>query len=365
LTASPRSRRALFVAFALGVPLAVADACSSSSPPTLGGSGTDSGPARADSSSTDDGQTGNDVSAPDGSGGGDTGNGGDASDGSTVGSDASDAAPDHFDAGPPPPVCPTDASVGDAATLVFSTPDPDLMGGISNDNLVVAWTSVPDDGGVYIHWAERATPTAAFGAMQTLDPSLGPFAPDHVALRGDGMQLVAVSADRSTLYEIGRTAYGTPFATVDTNTDFPSVNPVTEGGNTRAQLGPFGSPSLASTFASEWAFIQGNAGFVVSQNALGVWTQPSYPASLTPPASDAFNLVPTGWGIDGRTLFYWDIGYGVERAAWRGAGNSLTFTSSTDLGTIEQYALPSADCTQLYFSAPGAGGDLDLFVSSF
>ena len=85
--------------------------------------------------------------------------------------------------------------------------------------------------------------------------------------------------------------------------------------------------------------------------------------SLSPPASDRFKTLPTGWSSDGLTLFYWDNATAVERAAWRERGTT-TFLSTSTLGTTQEYATPSADCTQLYFSAPGAGGDLDLFVSS-
>jgi hypothetical protein len=280
-----------------------------------------------------------------------------------------DSGPDTappLDSGPPPPVCSPDANFGnDGGTLVLGTPNPDLMGGVSNDGLVIAWTSVPeDDAGTTptVHWAERAQTSDSFGAAQTLDSKFGPIAPDHVALGGDGLRLVFASADRTRIYEVGRSAYGTPFEDDDTNENFEGVNPSTEGTTTTSGLGPFGSPSLASTLTTSWAFVQGTAGFVVSQNVLGVWELPAWAPSLSPPASDRFKTLPTGWSADGLTLFYWDNATGVERAAWR-ERSTLDFVSATTIGTTQEYAIPSADCTQLYFSAPGTNGDLDLFVS--
>jgi hypothetical protein len=281
--------------------------------------------------------------------------------------DASDAAVDAFvDSGPPPPVCQLDASAGADGSLVLSTPDPDEMGGISSDGLVIAWTSTPDDGGVFIHWAERSSTSASFGAPQTLDSSFGPFPPDHVSLRGDGLQLLFASADHSHIYEVGRTAYGTPFNNLDTPVNFPSVNPSSEGGGTSPGLGPFASPTASGNFNVALSFIQGTAGLVFSQDELSVWTTPLYPSSLSPGVGygNQFNFTPTGWSADGRTLFYWDSAFNATHAAWRGAYYDLTFETAITVGG-QQYAVPSSDCTQLYYSAPGSAGDLDLFVTSF
>jgi hypothetical protein len=363
MTACLRNRRASLFAISslLAAAASFAVACGSASAPTqLAPSGDDSGnpfPVDGNNGSVDathdgglDAPVDSPIDAPDDSPA-DTGN---------------DAHVDSgYDAGPP--VCKPGMSVGGPAggTLVLSTPDPDLMGGVSDDGLVIAWTSLPsDDAGVHpvVYWAERATVNDAFGTPQALGVQFGVAAPDHPSLRGDGLRLVFVGSSRAYVYEVGRTQRGADFTIDDTNENFRGVNASAEGSATSPGLGPFESPALASTFKSEWAFIHGASGFGVSYNVLGVWSFPQYPTSLTPPASDAFKLTPTGWAQDGRTLFYWDSAQSVERAGWRDPVTNQ-FVSSVDLGTIEQFATPSGDCTQLYFSAPGAGGDLDIFVA--
>ena len=140
------------------------------------------------------------------------------------------------------------------------------------------------------------------------------------------------------------------------------MNPHTEGSNVDPGYSPFGSPALGSSFKTGWAFVNGTAGLVMSLNTLGVWSGPTYPPPLSPLATDRYAAMPTGWSIDGRTLFYWDTGSGLEQAAFR-SPSSATFTSTKALGTTEQYAVPSNDCTILYFSAPGTNSDLDLYVA--
>jgi hypothetical protein len=279
--------------------------------------------------------------------------------------DAGGPSPPPPDAGPP--LCSPMRTLG-AGTLVARTSDPDLLGAVTPDELVIAWTSLSSDGGVSaIHWKERGATGAPFGSLQTLDSSFGPFAPDHVGLSGDGLRLVVVSADRTQVTEISRTARGQDFDTNTTASDFANADP-SDG---MPLLGPFASPTFSPDF-SLWAFDQvGVNGFVVAANIAqptqsAAWFVPRLPSGLIPPASGPSTIVATGWSSDDRTLFYWDTDAGVERMAFMDPYTSKTalFAQQTvSLGSTAQYAFPSGDCSSVYYSAPGASGDLDIFVA--
>ena len=259
------------------------------------------------------------------------------------------------------PLCNPAASVGQG-TLAIGTPDPDLLGAVTPDERVVAWTSIPSDGrGPSVNWVERASASATFGAVESLDPSLGPFPFGKVGLSGDGLRLVVASADYSHLSEISRGAFGTPFATV-ANTDFPSVNP-TGGIDGNQGLGPFVSIALSPDFGF-WAFVS-NAGFVLSIRQIGVWPPGTTPPGFVPNEdSGVTDVDPTGWSSDDQSLFFWDQSLGAERIAWRDSATHA-FALMQTIGSAQQYAYPAAGCSKIYYSAPGAGGDLDIFVAPF
>jgi hypothetical protein len=356
-------REALVAAVVLTVTIGVgAGACGSSPPPILA---SDNGDGGSTVIHLDGGSTGSDGSSgsKDGAGTDDGGSGGDAStvtDGSAT-SDGNDAAP----------LCNVNASIGQG-TLAIGTPDPDLLGAVTPDERVIAWTSIPSDGGPpSVNWVERASATAPFGAVQSLEASLGPFAFGKVALAGDGLRLLVASADYSEVTEVTRAAFGTPFAAV-TSADFPSVNP-TGGPDGTQGLGPFVSIALSPDFAF-WSFVN-NAGFVLSVRQAGVWPPGTTPAGFAPnddACSDdgaagnggVSTLDPTGWSSDDRSLFFWDQTLAMERIAWRNP-TSHVFDVIQTIGAVQQYAYPAAACSKVYYSAPGANGDLDIFVAPF
>ncbi len=73
-------------------------------------------------------------------------------------------------------------------------------------------------------------------------------------------------------------------------------------------------------------------------------------------STNANDLVPrpTGMSKDLRTLFFYDEAKKVERAAFR-AGPGCAYTTVVDLGD-RPGAQPNADCSALYYAAPGATG---------
>jgi hypothetical protein len=309
----------------------------------------DTGPPTAKDSASDAPAVVADSSAPDSA----------PVDSGPPGPDATDAGPPPFDAGPP--VCDPDASVGQPQEVLNLVPDSVYLGGVTPDEMVMAWTLMPADGGaVAIQWAERAdagpSTLAPFGAIQSLDPMYGPFAADNVSLSGDGLRLVFPTADHTSVVEVSRSARGTPFNTITTATDFVEVNPV-GGPEGTPGIGPFSSSALSPKF-SYWAFVQGANGIVMT-NALGSgqWlVPPARPPGLFPPASGAATVFPTAWSSDDRTLFYWDSVFGKASIAWRDPLSS-TIIQVEDIGT-QKHAVPSGDCKTIYFS-----GSLGIYAS--
>jgi hypothetical protein len=287
----------------------------------------------------------------------------DASDAGT-GPDAAPPVDAGMEAGPP--VCSSEAGVAiGQGTFVLGTPDPDLLGAVTPDELVIAWTSLPSTGPV-VYWAERASAGDSFGAPQALDSSYGPFPPEHVALSGDGLRLVFATVDHKQIVEVSRASRGTPFNAVTTTKDFNAVNPLDGGTESVPGIGPFASPALSGDFGI-WAYVQGTNGVVVTKAlAKGEWnTPPNLPSGLVPPASSAKTVIPTGWSSDRLTLFYWDTSAQAAVMAWLGRTSGV-FEQTLLLGLTQQYAYPTGDCSRIYYSAPSpdAGADtLDIFVA--
>jgi hypothetical protein len=316
----------------------------------------------ANSATTEDAGGGSDTSP---SGSADAG-----TDSPPPGTDASDAG---HDAGYGPPLCnPSTTGIG-PGTYVIGTSDPDIMGALTTDDLVIAWTSVSSTGAGSIHWAERTSTTSPFGPVQTIDSSFGPFPADKVALSADGLKVAFATPDHSQMVELGRSKRGLPFTIVATAIDFGNVNG--SAGDGSQSLAPFASPALSPDFKI-WAFFNGAAGFVISQSQFGSWTSPGYPGGLVFADAGASNIMPTGWSADHRTLFYYDTLTSAESMAWAdpatfsfsGGVPDLSFFTQVSLGLLPQYAFPSGTCDSVYYSeqSPDAGATdtLDIYVSA-
>jgi hypothetical protein len=340
----------------------MAEACGSSPSPSTGSTTQDAG-----------GLVRVDGTAPTNEDGGGTAPGADAGDtGATDSAIPTDAADSGHDAGPGPPLCNQSTTAIGPGTYVIGTSDPDLMGAITPDDLVIAWTSLPAAGPA-INWAERASATAPFGPVQTLDSSLGPFPTDKVALSADGLKIAFATPDHTQMVEIGRSKRGQAFTIVATAIDFGGVNGSAGDGTT--SLAPFASPALSPDFKI-WAFFNGAAGFVISQSQFGAWTSPGYPGGVVFADAGAANIMPTGWSTDHRTLFYYDSLTSAENMAWAdpntfsfsGGVPDLSFFTQVSLGLLPQYAYPSGTCTSLYYSEQspdaGAADTLDIYVSA-
>jgi hypothetical protein len=257
---------------------------------------------------------------------------------------------------PGPPVCnPAKggwAPSGDGIDPSIASSGFGQFGGVSRDELTVAWTTPSGQ----IQVADRPTKIADFGAPMTVSAGNIALANDRVALDFTGTLVLAVSADRSQLVEIGRDPGGTTW-TAENPTDLAQVNALSTNGGGALSQPVFGGDGKTLFFL--WAAPNKPPGLVaaVFNAQLHLW-EPSGTAMNPELAStDATHRRrPTGASSDGRTLFFYDEVMGKERAAWR---DSITspFTQFADVGPIPE-AAPNYMCNRLYFQGtdPDAGG---------
>jgi hypothetical protein len=236
------------------------------------------------------------------------------------------------------------------------------FGGVSSDELTIAWTESGDGGsaasdagaGPTIEIATRTDPNGTFGAPTAVALGSTAIADDRVGLAPSGNLVVAVAADRTTLVAFAGTAptwsqvspaqfAALAAAALDTGGSF--YEPVLGGdGNLYYVLG---SSAGLSLYQSSW---DGQRQRWVAGVVLGT----SVAGELLTSADPAHLLRPTGVSIDGRTLFYFDGALGRERAAWRsdaGGGSALLaspFSRIDDLPMLPE-AAPNASCDRLYF----------------
>jgi hypothetical protein len=278
---------------------------------------------------------------------GDTG--ADASRRDAAGGDSGDAAPPGAPACDPTKVWKTlmgiDPSIPSTGFGQF--------GGISRDELSVAWTTTS---GV-IQVADRPSSGGSFAAPVTVTAGSTALANDRVALSWTGLVLLAVSMDRSKLVELTRQSGGTTW-TVTSGVDLAEVNALSTGG-----AAGFSQPVLgddANTLYFMWTQ-SGQAPALYTSSwdkQMLAWSPPVQLPNTELASTDATHRRrPTGGSSDGRTLFFYDEVAGKERAAWR---NSITspFAQFVDIGALPE-AAPNGACDTLYFQGVDteAGGE--------
>jgi hypothetical protein len=233
------------------------------------------------------------------------------------------------------------------------------FGGVSSDEQSAAWTRI---GGVIVV-ADRTSPTALFAAPKivpagtTTSMSLG-----RVAIDTTGNQLVAVDNLGSSLIFWSRAGRGSKWASVANDPAFDAM---------LAAL-------PASTFISEPVFAAGGSRFLfllvtssgagqvnesnwdAAKSAWGV-AQPIAGAELAT-SDSAHRRRPTGMSSDGLTLFYFEEGSNLERAAWR-ATPTAPFAHFEDLAGAPE-AVPGFSCSSLYYRGNDtAVGSAGLFLA--
>lgn len=258
----------------------------------------------------------------------------------------------------PTPVCAKGAVWGAGTQLPFSGAGDQVLQAVSADELSIAWKS-----GDTFYVADRAQTSDAFG---TALPVAGSDQYNAVTLSADGLRLVAVSKELRVL-ELMRQP-GLPFDETQPG----------EGAFTKFNTAVLGDPSpgkvledavLSADGASFFYsyFLMDVSGGTPGESRLSDGFFNLAGASLgVPLQSDAAGnrRIPTGLASDALTLFYRDEVEGDFRAAWR-VNRDVPFDAtevvSPSAGTVA--AAPNADCSTLYYSAPGTEG-IDLFVSA-
>jgi hypothetical protein len=302
---------------------------------------------------------GDDASLLDSTQGLDTSTGGDSNQGDApMGDGALDASGDHPGDGAVFDVFPHEGSSGDAQVMVPCGPSPmwgmpnvvlttsaadaTLFGGITPDELSIAWTSTT--GGVVTAWiADRASNTAAFGTPQALSSSFGALAFDRVSLSGDGLRIVGVRADTTGFVAATRAARPGTFDT-DDGTEFA-------GFLTTPDASTYASP-LLSPDDQVFMFVLTSS---ASNDDLVFSGGPNWNKSQTTDLSQlarvgSLQRRPTGMTMDELTLFYWDDVSGTEKVAY-----GDPFAQFADLGAWKN-ASPTGTCSRIYYSVPASDG---------
>lgn len=290
-----------------------------------------------DSSTSGDGGAGGETSA-DGSGGG--------TDGTTGGGDSGDAGiPSTASCNPTHVWAPVNGVDPSIPTTGF-----EQFGGVSRDELTVAWTTT--SGAIQV--ADRTSKGSPFNSPVTVTGAPTALANDRVALSWTGLLLLVVSMDRSSLVELTRQSVGSTWAEVNP-VDLAEINALSGGGFSQPVLGDDGktlyflwtqSGQPPALYTSNW------------DTQVAAWGPPIELQNTELTSTDATHRRrPTGGSSDGLTLFFYDEIAGKERGAWRSSSTS-SFTEFVDIGTVPE-AAPNQVCDTLYYQGvnPEAGGE--------
>lgn len=264
--------------------------------------------------------------------------------------DASDGASDV----PAKALCPK-TFVGDAATPVGLLHGPgELLAGLTWDELTMVWTTV-EGSKVQVHYADRGTRDAAFTSDKTLTDTLGPFGEDTVGLASDGLSMIVVSADHTTLTRFVRSARGSSFEPAAASSAFERITRVGSEGGAAKRLG-----DLVLSEDGQWLFytdLNRTAGTTMMASvrlADGTWDHPNPIDGAAFEISGASRRRPSGISADSQALFFYDEVFGATYVAFRTPG-TLLFSEVAPFSPTGRRAMPNRACDRVYLSmAPPA-----------
>lgn len=256
------------------------------------------------------------------------------------------------DAQPLLPCGPSPAWGQPVVLLTTPTADSTIFGGITNDELSMAWVSTT--GGVVTAWyADRTSNTVAFGTAQALASTFGALAMDRVTLSGDGLRIAGVRADGSAFVAAKRAVRTGPFDT-DDSAEFAGFAP--DGSTTSTYASPLLSPDdqvfaylLTSASDPNDLFLSGGPG----------WSKSISPGLPELARMNGQERRPTGMTLDELSLFYWDDVTASEKVVYLG-GASAQFA---DFGAWKD-AVPTGGCSRIYYSEPAASGAITIVYVS-
>jgi hypothetical protein len=345
----------------------VAVACASDrrddGPPVHDGRGGSSGQGASPASGGDE-NVGGEPSTSGAAGTGGAAQHGDAGEGGHAGQGASGTPSDAGAGGglsgtDPPPIdelCPREPALGTPEKLSSSTDADERFGGITPDELVIAWTVTVDET-VTLFVATRDAADAAFGTpvSTTIEAALD----ERVALGPDGLRVAFVNADRRGFSVISRPTLDDAFG-LATPGEFALLD-ATGGGLPAGQsyADPVLSGDGVSFFYSQYGAEVEDTLRVSSRLSVNdPWPAGGVVAASGLSAREGDRFAPTGASRDGRTLFLWDSAARSTLIAFVD-DTSFELAPVADIGALQD-AAPNDACTRLYYSA--ADPSLDLFV---
>jgi len=217
------------------------------------------------------------------------------------------------------------------------------FGGVSRDELTVAWTA--SDGTIYV--ADRATQTATFPPGSVVSTGSLTLAPGRVALSPTGSVLLGVASDRKSLVALERGGRSSSWAP-----SLPSAYATLNGMGGDPGNGSFFEPAFGLDGLSLFYLVMPpNAAPALFESrwdpSKRAWQSGTGLSNPELASADAMHRRrPTGASSDGLTLFFFDETSQTERAAWRPSVAS-PFANFVDLSFAE--AAPNYLCDSLYY----------------
>jgi hypothetical protein len=266
---------------------------------------------------------------------------------------------------PVAPTCALPSKLGAGTALsTLSTTDDELLGGITPDERTIAWVATDAAGVSRLRFADRARPDDPFGSWTALEVPEGPLARGRIALSPDGLRLVFVTADGRGLRQLSRAARGEAFVPQADGAPFAAIAQMVADAPADRVSDPvlgFDDRTLYFVFQESMASHIRRA----TRGAAGseaTWTRgdPLLESDLRP--DGALGARPTAVSADALVLFVWGETTGRAYAAMRDDASS-PYAKLVDLGPRRALAA-SADCSRVYYSAPGPTDDLDLWTAT-
>ena len=308
----------------------------------------------AGSSSLAAGSAGSDAEAKAGVGGdlgSSGGSGGGLSDAQQAGAagDGASAASGASGLSLPKPVCHSTGALTNLARLSISTTTAvERFGGVTPDELAIAWTIVDGDQ-VQLNYATRPNVDADFSGAQQLSIAA---AAEAVTLSGDGLHVVYTKRDRKGFGELSRASREEPF----TDGTSSSLAPVNESASLMGSGEYVGDPVLGGDgmtfFYSRYRAGQDRAMLSTLRfSEFGAFPEGWPPDLSTALLSSTSSLTPTGVSLDRQALFIWDSA-GQRQIVATLAHDTLLFEPAFELNDARG-AAPNGACEQVYFDRDG------------
>ncbi len=290
----------------------------------------------------------------------------DASGSVDVSAEASDVAVAEV-APIPPPLCAKSYSMLTATPVdVPASSDDALLAAMTWDERTLAWVTTTA-GVTAVHYADRASPSDAFLTVMDLPDSLGPYAPEKVALGADGLTLLFPTADHKSIVQVRRPSRGASFdPSTATTAPFAAIVAAPK----ESPTAPMPADLVLSEDGTSLYFtdLSLTSGVTIRVSRLAPDRTWGAGARITGAELDITmgqRRRPTGLSSDGRTLFIYDE-FTASPALMFGPPGGLDFPERYTFVPTGPNAMPNADCSRVYLSvlrATAKGADPVLVLA--